>query len=131
VVVILMVLGGWIFGTLTLGGINGTIIWGGIATLFAMLVGFVVITSFVTKVVVGSTLGKSILLQTGPALANHKVWPMVVGVTVIVFVVGMFYFPLLTLGFFGWLINFAVILLGLGALWLLGRDSLGKTPMTH
>jgi len=129
VVVALMVLGGSIFGILTLRAISGTIIWGGIVTLFAMLVGFVVITSYMTKVVVGTLLGKSILLQTSPALAEHKVWPMVIGTTLVVFIVGLFHFPLLPLGFFGWLINFAVILLGLGALWLRGRDSL-RTPGT-
>ena len=51
---------------------------------------------------------------------------MVIGVLVIVFVVGLLRFPLLPLGFIAWLVNFVVILLGLGALWLRGRDTVRK-----
>jgi hypothetical protein len=35
---------------------------------------------------------------------------------------------LLPLGFFGWLLNFAVVLFGLGALWLWGRERVSKQP---
>ena len=127
VIVVVMIFGGIIFGVLTLHGISGTIIWGGIVALFAMLVGFVLITSYATKVIVGDVIGKWLLARTVPGLADHRFWPMVVGVIVIVLVVGLLHFPLIPLGFFGWLVNFAIILLGLGAIWLRGRDSLGKT----
>jgi len=126
VIVVTMILGGVVFGLLTLGAISGTIVWSGLVSLFALLVGFVLFTSYVTKVVVGQAIGKSILARTSPALAEHKVWPMIIGVLVIVFVVGLLRFPLLPLGFIAWLVNFVVILLGLGALWLRGRDTLRK-----
>jgi len=126
VIVLAMILGGMIFGFLTLGGVSGTIIWLGILALFGLTVLFVLVTSYLTKIVVGSTVGKWILSRTNAALAEHKVWPMVIGVVVLVFVIEVFRFPLLPLGFFGWLINFAVILLGLGALWLWGRERLAR-----
>jgi hypothetical protein len=48
----------------------------------------------------------------------------VIGVAVLIFIIELFRFPLLPIGFFGWLINFTVILCGLGALWIWGRDAL-------
>lgn len=127
-IVFVMVIGGMIFGLLTLGGLSGAIIWLGILSLFALTVAFVLATAYVTKIVVGAALGKWIFSKTNPTLADHKFWPMVLGVIVIAVVVALFRFPLLPLGFFGWLLNFAVVLFGLGALWLWGRERFGKQP---
>ena len=127
-VVIVMVAGGIIFGVLTLGGLSGAIIWLGILSMFALTVTFVLATAYMTKVVVGTALGRWIFSKTNPDLAEHKFWPMVLGIVVIVVVVALFRFPLVPLGFFGWLLNFAVVLFGLGALWLWGRDRFGKQP---
>jgi hypothetical protein len=121
VIVLAMGLGGWIFGAFTLGGLAGTIIWVGIVALFAMLVGFVVITSYLTKIVVGDMLGKWLLNRINPD-ADHKFWPMILGVIVLVLSIGILRFPLIPIGFLGWLANFATILCGLGALWLWGRE---------
>jgi len=121
-ILLVMILGGIVFGLLTLGGLSGTIIWLGIFSLFGLTVLFILVTSFLTKVVVGDAIGKWLLKQTNPALAEHKVWPMVIGVIVIVLVVGLLRFPLIPLGFFGFLVNFAVVLFGLGTLWLWGRE---------
>ena len=127
-IVILMVAGGIIFGVLTLGGLSGAIIWLGILSMFALTVAFVLATAYVTKIVVGTALGKWIFSKTNPALSEHKFWPMILGVLVIVVVVALFHFPLVPLGFFGWLLNFAVVLFGLGALWLWGRERFSKQP---
>jgi cytoskeletal protein CcmA (bactofilin family) len=127
-IVIVMIAGGIIFGFLTLGGITGAIIWLGILSIFALTVAFVLATAYVSKIVVGTALGKWILSKTSPALAEHKFWPMILGVVIIAVVVGLFRFPLLPLGFFGWLLNFAVVLFGLGALWLWGRERFSKQP---
>ena len=127
-IVIIMITGGIIFGVLTLGGISGTIIVLGILSLFGLIVAFVLATAYVTKIVVGTALGKWILSKINPDLAEHKFWPMLLGVVIIAVVVALFRFPLLPLGFFGWLINFAVVLFGLGALWLWGRERLSKQP---
>lgn len=128
VIVVVMAMGGVIFGMLTLGGVSGVIIWLGILLIFALSVAFVLATAYVTKIVVGAALGKWVLGRFNPDLAEHKFWPVVTGVTLIALVVGLFKFPLLPLGFFGWLLNFAVILFGLGALWLWGRERLGMQP---
>lgn len=127
-IVIVMIAGGIIFGVLTLGGISGTIIWLGILSMFALTVAFVLATAYVSKIVVGTALGKWIFGKINPTLAEHRFWPMILGVVVIVLVVGLFKFPLVPLGFLGWLLNFIVVLFGLGALWLWGRDRLSKQP---
>jgi cytoskeletal protein CcmA (bactofilin family) len=127
-IVLVMVTGGIIFGLLTLGSLSGTIIWLGILSIFALVVAFILVTTYLSKIVVGTALGRWIIRKINPALAEHKVWPMVLGVIVIVVVVALFRFPLLPLGFFGWLLNFVVVLLGLGALWLWGRERFGKQP---
>lgn len=128
VILVLMILGGVIFGALTLGGVSGTIVWIGILALFALTVAFVLTTAYLTKIVVGAALGKWVLGKFNLDLAEHKFWPAVTGVTLIALAVGLLKFPLLPLGFFGWLINFAVILFGLGALWLWGRERLRMQP---
>lgn len=127
-IVIIMIAGGIIFGVLTLGGISGTIIWLGILSLFALIVLFVLATAYISKIIVGEALGKWIFSKTNPTLAGHKFWPMILGVTLIAIVIALFSFPLLPLGFFGGLLNFAVVLFGLGALWLWGRERLSRQP---
>jgi len=128
IVVIVTIIGGIIFGILTLGGISATVIFLGILAMFALSVAFVLITAYLTKIVVGQAIGKWVLGKFNLDLAEHKFWPAVVGVVIIAVVVGLFKFPLLPLGFFGWLINFAVVLFGLGALWLWRRERFGMQP---
>ena len=123
-IILLMVMGGILFGMLTLGGMAGTVVTLGILSLFALTIGFILATSYLTKIVVGETIGKWILSRINPALADHKFWPMIAGVIVIVFVIGLLRFPLLPFDFFGFLLNFVVILFGLGALWIWGRTAL-------
>jgi cytoskeletal protein CcmA (bactofilin family) len=123
-IVLVMIFGGLIFGFLTLGGVSGSIIWLGLLALFGVTIVFVLVTSYLTKIIVGDMMGKWILNRTSPTLADHKFWPMVIGVAVLIFIIELFRFPLLPIGFFGWLINFTVILCGLGALWIWGRDAL-------
>ncbi|MEW6402425.1 MAG: polymer-forming cytoskeletal protein [Chloroflexota bacterium] len=124
--ILLMIFGGIVFGFLTLGSVSGTIIWLGLLALVAFIILFVLVTSFLTKIVVGEVVGRWILSRANPSLAEHKFWPMIVGVVVIVLVIWLFRFPLVPLGFFAFLINFAVVLLGLGALWLWGRARTAK-----
>lgn len=126
VVVLGMVLGGWVFGAFTLSGLSGTIVWVGIVTLFVMLVGFVLATSYLTKIIIGDMLGKWLFQRFSPELAQHKFWPMILGVLVLVLSIGLLRFPLLPIGFLGWLANFATILCGLGALWLWGRERFAR-----
>jgi cytoskeletal protein CcmA (bactofilin family) len=125
VVVGVTIFGGILFAVLTLAQLTGTVIWLGILTLFTLIVSFVLVTSFVAKVVFGTALGKWLLVQANSPLAEHKYWPMVAGVLITMAVIALLSFPLLP-GFLGGLLNFAVVLLGLGALWLWGRDRIFK-----
>ena len=124
VIVLIMIFGGMFFGLLTLGGLSGTIIWLGLLALFGFTILFVIATSYLTKVVVGDMMGKWALSRINPALAEHKIWPMVTGVILLILIIELFSFPLLPIGFFGWLINFSVVLCGLGALWIWGRETI-------
>lgn len=114
VVLTVMVIGGVAFGVLTLSGISGTIVWVGILLIFTLIIAFVLVTVFLTKIVVAWLSGKWILRRFNPELANHKVWPMLVGVIIIALLVAI--------PFVGWIFGMVVMFLGLGALWLWGRD---------
>jgi hypothetical protein len=127
-VVFVTILGAVVFGVLTLGGLSGSIVVLGLLALFGLIIGFVLATSFAAKVVFGMALGKWILARTQPSLAEHRYWPMVIGVVITVAVIALLTFPLIP-GFLGGLLNFAIILAGLGALWLRGREALAKKPM--
>jgi cytoskeletal protein CcmA (bactofilin family) len=126
-VVFVMILGAVVFGLLTLGGLSGMTVGLGLFALFALILGFVLMTAFVAKIVFGAAVGKWILSRTGSPLAEHRYWPMVVGVVLTVLVIALLSFPLIP-GFLGGLLNFAVILFGLGALWLWVRDARTKNP---
>lgn len=109
-----MIVGGVVFGALTLGGVSGAIVWLGILAIFALVVAFGLVTAFLTKIVVAWLGGKWIMGRFNPALADHKFWPLLVGVIIVAI--------LAALPFIGWIFGLAVMFLGLGALWLWGRD---------
>jgi cytoskeletal protein CcmA (bactofilin family) len=121
------ILGGLLFGLLTLRGVAGTIVSVGILSLIALIVGFVLVTSFVAKIVFGEALGRWLLVRANSPLAEHRYWPMVIGVVVTILAIALLSFPLIP-GFLGGLLNFAVILFGLGALWLWGRERIARRP---
>ncbi|MBI3152419.1 MAG: hypothetical protein HYZ21_09815 [Chloroflexi bacterium] len=114
VILTAMILGGVVFGMLTLGGVSGTIVWLGILAIFVLIVAFVLVTAFVTKIVVAWLGGKWIIGRFNPALADHKVWPLLVGVVVVAL--------LLALPYVDWIFGLVIMFLGLGALWLWGRE---------
>lgn len=127
-ILFVMIFGGILFGVLTLRGLSGTVVWLGILALFVLIVGFVLITSFIAKVVFSMAAGKWILIRLKSPLAEHKIWPMIIGVALTVVVIALLSFPLIP-GIFGGLLNFIIILFGLGAVWLWGREMLAKKPM--
>jgi len=115
-------LGAILFGVLTLGGLSGTIVWVGIFIIFTLILGFVLITSFLTKIVIGWLGGKMILSRIKPELAEHKIWPMVIGVSIIALIVALPYI--------GWLIGLLVMFGGLGSIWLWVRERVNKQTVT-
>jgi cytoskeletal protein CcmA (bactofilin family) len=124
-IITVTILGGLLFGLLTLGQLTGAVIWLGLLALAGLMITFVLVTTFVAKVVFGVALGKWILLRANSPLAEHRYWPMVVGVLITVVVTALLSFPLIP-GVLGWLVNFAIVLLGLGALWLWSREQMVK-----
>jgi len=118
VILLVMILGAILFGMLTLSGLSGTIVGVGIFTIFTLILGFVLVTSFLTKIVVGWLGGKLILGRIKPELAEHKVWPMVIGVIIIALLVALPYI--------GWLLGLLVMFIGLGAIWLWTRERVSK-----
>jgi hypothetical protein len=128
VIFAVLLLGGVLFGALTLSGLAGTIVWLGILTIFAVILGFVLASAFVAQIVFGQALGRWLLSRTHSPLAEHRYWPMVIGVVVTVAVVALFRFPLIP-GILGGLLSILVSLFGLGALWLWGRERLAVRPV--
>ena len=114
VILIVMIFGGVLSGVLTLSGMTGTIIVVGILAIFALIVAFVLVTAFLTKIVVAWLGGKLILARIKPELAEHKVWPLVLGVVIVALLVAI--------PFVGWLFGVLIMFLGLGALWIWGRE---------
>jgi hypothetical protein len=123
--VFVAILGAIVFGILTLSGLSATIVWVGILALFALILGFVLATSFLAKIVFGITVGKWILTKANSPLAAHRYWPMLIGVGITIIVIALLRFPLIP-GFLGGLLNFAIVLLGLGTLWLWIRQVLSR-----
>jgi cytoskeletal protein CcmA (bactofilin family) len=130
IIILALILGGLLFGTLTLGGLAGTVVWLGILAAFALILGFVLVTSFIAKIAFGQALGIWLLARTNPSLAGHRFWPMIVGVMITIAVIALLSFPLIP-GLLGGLLNFAVILLGLGALLLWGRERWVRRAVTQ
>ncbi|MCB9135766.1 MAG: polymer-forming cytoskeletal protein [Anaerolineales bacterium] len=99
------------FALVRLGGLGGAIVWLALGVIFAGFVLFVLLLLYLSKLVVGYAVGKWILNKLSPSAAEKVIWPLLLGVLLIVI--------LIALPYIGWLFNFVLTLFGLGALWLL------------
>ena len=107
-----------ILGRLGLGGLVASLTGLGLVSDAAILVGFLITALYITKVVFGFLTGRLLLERIQPRWAAGRVLPLVVGVVLFVIVRAIPYL--------GWLIGLIVTLLGLGALWLMGREALRR-----
>jgi len=114
VILIATILVGVVLGIITLGGLAGTTVWTGALTMALLTFFFSIAVTYVTKIVVSFLGGRVILARLKPDWAEGRIWPLVVGIVLFVVITAI---PIL-----GGLVNLVVVLLGLGALWLLGRD---------
>ncbi|NQU29786.1 MAG: hypothetical protein HQ525_03880, partial [Anaerolineae bacterium] len=118
-----MIFGAVFLGFLSLGGLVSTIVILGLLALFALIVGFVLTVAYGTKIIVSVLGGKLILARVQPDLVNHKVWPLVVGVVILA--------TIMSVPFAGWMIKLIVVLFGLGALWILGREQFSRESVVQ
>lgn len=115
-IIVAMLVGGIAFGILTLNGLSAAIIWTGMLAMFLLILGFVLAASFLSKIIVAVLGGRLILSRMKPEWAEHRIWPLALGVVIFAILAAV---PI-----FGGLLNIIVILFGLGALWLSGRELL-------
>ena len=92
-----------------------TIFWLGILSLFVLIIGFVLASTFVAQIIISTLGGKLILGRFKPEWSDHKIWLLIIGVVIFAVLSAI---PVL-----GWLIDIVAILFGLGALWTLGRSA--------
>ncbi len=118
VILVATIFGAIIFGVLTLGGISASIVWLGIFATFALILGFVLASGYFAQIVISLLGGKLLLERIRPDWADHKLWPLVVGVVI--------FAALAALPVIGWLVNLLAMFFGLGALWLLGSGLFRK-----
>ena len=103
-----------VFGVVTLGELAGRFVTLGGIVMGTVGFGFSITWSYVTKIVISLLLGQLIFRLFKSPLAEHRWWPMLLGVLIFVIITAI---PVL-----GWLAGLAAVLLGLGAVWLWGRD---------
>lgn len=118
VLIIATVVGALLFGALTLSGLSATVVFLGLLGIFILIFGFVLAMAYVAQIIVSVLGGKLILEKVKPEWADHKVWPLVIGVVLFAILTAI---PVL-----GWIAGLVAVLLGLGALWIFGRELFKK-----
>jgi hypothetical protein len=121
IIVITMIVGGIVFGILSLGGLSGTIIFVGLLLLFAIILGFCISVGFVAQIIVSILGGQLILSKVNPQLAENKYLPLIIGVLI--------YAILAAIPGLGVLIGIVTVLIGLGAVWYFGQGLFTKRPV--
>lgn len=105
-----------VFGVVTLGGLAGRLgVLGGIVITTAGF-SFSIVWRYVTTIIIGLLLGQLILRALNSPARENRWWPMVLGVVILVVFTAV---PVL-----GWLAKLAIVLLGLGAIWIWGLSLL-------
>ena len=103
-----------VLGVVTLGELAGRFaVLGGIV-MGTTAFGFSVTWAYITKIVISLLLGQLIFGLFKSTVAEHRWWPTLLGVLVFIIITAI---PVL-----GWLAKLAAVLLGLGAIWLWGRN---------
>lgn len=105
-----------IFGGVTLGNLVGVIVTVGLLVLFALAVLFGLVIAYGSTVLVSLIGGHLILDRLNPNWAASRVTALALGLLIFVILTAVPYIG-------GW-INFAVVLLGFGALWMFGQAAL-------
>lgn len=104
-----------------LSGLVGIIVATGVIVVLALVVLTILAAAYIVQIVVGFEVGRQILLRIQPAWVERPYAPLAGGLMLLV--------VLTTLPRIGWIIGLVTVLLGLGALWMFGRDSLARQPI--
>ncbi|MEZ0397173.1 MAG: hypothetical protein ABWK53_12195 [Anaerolineales bacterium] len=105
-----------LFASLTLSGLAAASALIGFLLMVELVIAFVLVSAWLTYLVIGTLIGRLILNAVKPGLGEHRIWPMLVGVVLLTLAV--------KLPGVGWLVGLFVVLFGLGAIWLQGREAL-------
>ncbi len=106
---------GMLLAVVTLGKLLTTVLLGGTSALVLLVTLIKLLISYGTKLIVSYLIGKLILGRLTPRVAERAIWPLMLGIVLYVVVTSI---PCL-----GDVIGFIVVLIGLGAIWLLIRQS--------
>jgi cytoskeletal protein CcmA (bactofilin family) len=112
----LIIAGAIFLGVITLGELAKVILVIGFSSLGLFLAGFGLLVSYGSKIIVSYLVGKLLLKWLAPKYDGGMIWPLVVGLLLYTFL------RAIPLGF-GLLVGFVVTLIGIGAIWLVIRDS--------
>jgi hypothetical protein len=112
--IVIVILLGVFLGIITLGNLVGITIWFGLLAIGLASFAFATAVSYLSKIVVSYLVGKFILSHVQPSWAEKPYLPFILGVVIFAILVAI---PVL-----GGLINVLVVIVGLGALWLLGME---------
>jgi cytoskeletal protein CcmA (bactofilin family) len=106
-----------LFAVLTLGKLAALVFIVGVLLQAILVVGFVIASGLLAKIIVGYLIGRLILRRPDP-MAGRAGWPLVLGIFLLALAVSI---PIL-----GILISIVATVFGLGALWLLARERLQR-----
>lgn len=117
--VVIMILAITLFGALTL---DSLLVWSVLLSLLFLVVislGFVLALTLLTPIIVSTLAGKLVFGLFSPNLAEHKIWPLVLGSVL---------FAILTaIPYAGPVVFMLVMPFGLGALWMMILETFRKT----
>jgi hypothetical protein len=112
----LIIAGAIFLGVITLGELAKVILVIGFSSLGLILAGFGLMVSYGSKIIVSYLVGTLLLKWLAPKYDGGMIWPLVIGTLLYTFL------RAIPLGF-GLLVGVVVTLVGLGAIWLVVRDS--------
>lgn len=118
-----------ILGLVTLGELGGRVLTLGGLTAGLLGFGFSAAWAYVSKIIISLLLGQLIFELFKSAAAEHRWWPMLLGVPVFVAIIAIISIPPVLACCLNALVGLIVALLGLGAIWIWGRERLtGRKP---
>ncbi|MBN2550081.1 MAG: polymer-forming cytoskeletal protein [Anaerolineales bacterium] len=117
--VFIILIVGILLTVVSLGALSQAVFGMGFSGLGFAFAAFMLLVNQGSKLVVAYMVGKWLLARFSPAYAEHRWWPLIVGVVIYVMLAGI---PIA-----GWLVSLVAILSGLGAIWLLYYHR-GKQP---